>query len=141
MHLDKYFILWNFWKSDRKRKRRSSTVQLGQKGHSAAGPEGIQPARGCHVEGVKAKYAFSRRSEPVRGRACLNLTGGAHPSECEADRRAPRPSSSTLGQRGRRAHRRRCRARRGRARARLGSASCRRSGGGGVGHRSSLVRR
>ena len=27
-----------------KRKRRSSTVQLGQKGHSAAGPERIQPS-------------------------------------------------------------------------------------------------
>ena len=74
-----------FLQVSRKRKRRSSTVQLGQKGHSAAGPEGIQPAQGGHVEGVFGKYASSRRSEPVRARACLNLTGGAHPSVCEAD--------------------------------------------------------
>jgi len=74
-------------------------VQLGQKGHSAAGPDGFQPTRGCHVEGVKAKYAFSRRSEPVRARACLNLTGGSHPSGREADGQGPRPSSSTSVQR------------------------------------------
>ena len=43
-------------------------MQLGQKGHSAAGPEGIQPAQGGHVEGVFGKYASSRRSEPVRAR-------------------------------------------------------------------------
>ena len=84
-----------FLQVSRKTKRRSSTVQLGQKGHSAAVLDGFQPTPGCHVEGVKAKYAFSRRSEPVRARACLNRMGGAHPLECEADRRVPRPSSST----------------------------------------------
>jgi len=63
-----------------KKKRKKATVQLGLFGHSAAGPGGIQPAQGCHVEGVFGKYASSRRSKPVRARACLNLTGGAHPS-------------------------------------------------------------
>ena len=116
-------------------------MQLGQKGHSAAGPEGIQPTQGRHVEGVFEKYVSSRRSEPVRARACLNLTGGAHPSECEADRRAPRPSLSTLCQRGQRAHRRRCGRRRGDLRAPMCSGRSRRSGGGGDGRRSSLVRR
>ena len=43
-------------------KKKSGTMPLGQKGHSAAGPEGNQPARGRHVEGVNAKYAFSRRA-------------------------------------------------------------------------------
>ena len=52
-----------------KKKRKKATVQLGQKGHSAAGPEGIQPVQGGHVEGVFGKYASSRRSEPVRARA------------------------------------------------------------------------
>ena len=68
-----------FLQVSRKRKRRSSTVQLGQKGHSAAGPEGIQPAGGCHVEGVKAKYAFSRRSEPVRARVRFKPDGWVPP--------------------------------------------------------------
>src|SRR4051812_41304454 len=125
----------------RKRKRRSSTVRLGQKGHSAAGPEGIQPAQGCHVEGVKAKYAFSRRSEPVRARARLNLTGGSHPSRREADGQGLRPSSSTSVQRRRRAHRQRYRAREGTWVVPLDSLSCRRSGGVGVGRREAVVRR
>ena len=68
-------------------------------------------------------------------------------SEREIDDEGERPtggarvSSLTPSPDGRRAHRRRCRARRGRARARLGSASCRCLGGGGLGHRNSLVRR
>ena len=68
-----------FLQVSRKRKRRSSTVQLGQKGHSAAGPEGIQPAGGCHFEGVKAKYAFSRRSEMVHARLRLKPDGWGLP--------------------------------------------------------------
>ena len=68
-----------FLQVSRKRKRRSSSVQLGQKGHSAAGPEGIQPARGCHVEGVKEKYAFSRRSETVRARVRFKPDGWGPP--------------------------------------------------------------
>ena len=75
-------------------------MQLGLFGHNAAGPGGIQPAQDCHVEGIFGKYASNRRSEPMCARAFLNLTGGAHPLESEADRRAPRPSSSTSGQRG-----------------------------------------
>ena len=81
-------------------------MQLGQNGHSAAGPEGIQPAQGGHVEGVFGKYASSRRSEPVRARACLNLMGWSHPSGREADEQGPRPSSSISIQRRRRARRR-----------------------------------
>ena len=130
-----------FLQVSRKRKRRSSTVQLGQKGHSAAGPDGFQPTRGCHVEGVKAKYAFSRRSEPVRARACLNLMGGSHPSGRETDGQGPRPSSSTSVQGRRRARRRRYRAREGAWVVPLDSGGCHRSGGGGDGRLSSLVRR
>ena len=116
-------------------------MQLGQKGHSAAGPEGIQPAQGGHVEGVFGKYASSRRSEPVRARACLNLMGGSHPSGREADGQGPRPSLSTSVQRRRRARRRRYRAREGAWVLPLDSGWSRRLGGGGDGRRSSLVRR
>ena len=128
-----------FLQVSRKRKRRSSTVQLGQKGHSAAGPDGFQPTRGCHVEGVKAKYAFSRCSEPVRVRACLNLTGGSHPSGHETDGQGPRPSSSTSVQGRRRARRRRYRAREDALVVPLCSGRIRRLDGGGVGRRGGLV--
>ena len=124
IYLDIYFILWNSRKSDRKRKRKGICACWARTGAA----QQAQPER--------------RPGALVHARAPdLNLTGRAQASGREADGRAPRPSSSTLGQRGRRAHRGQCRARQGRARARLGSASCRRSGGGGVGHWSSLVRR
>ena len=116
-------------------------MQLGQRDHSASRLDGFQPTRGCHVEGVKAKYAFSRRSEPVRARACLNLTSGSHSSGREADGQGPRPSLSTSVQRRRRARRRRYRAREDAWVVPLDSGGCRRSGGGGDGRRSSLVRR
>ena len=61
-----------------KKKRKKATVQLGLFGHSAAGPGGIQPAQGCHVEGVFGKYASSRRSEPVRVRV-FKLDGWGPP--------------------------------------------------------------
>ena len=54
-------------------------MQLGQKDHSAAGPDGFQPTPGCHVEGVKAKYAFSRHSEPVRARVRFKPNGWVPP--------------------------------------------------------------
>ena len=114
-------------------------MQLGQKGHSAAGPEGIQPAQGGHVEGVFGKYASSRRSEPMRARACLYLTGGSHPSGREADGQGPRPSSSTSVQRRWQARRRRYRAREYAWVVPLCSGRIRRSDGGGVGRRGGLV--
>ena len=60
------FNRMEFLQVSEKKKIRSSTVQQGLFGHNAAGPGGIQPAQGCHVEGVFEKYASSRRSDPVR---------------------------------------------------------------------------
>jgi len=68
-----------FLETSQKKKKKSGTMPLGQKGHSAAGPEGIQPTRGCHVEGVKAKYAFSRHSELVRARVHFKPNGWGPP--------------------------------------------------------------
>ena len=68
-----------FLQVSRKRKRRSSSVQLGQKGHGAAVPDGFQPMPGCHVEGVKAKYAFSQCSEPVCARVRFKPDGWVPP--------------------------------------------------------------
>ena len=36
--MDKHFILWNIWKSDRKRKRKKALCPLGQNSLRAAGP-------------------------------------------------------------------------------------------------------
>ena len=69
----------DFLEKLQKKKRKKATVQLGLFGHSAAGPEGIQPARGCHVEGVKVKYAFSHRSEMVRARVRFKPDGWIPP--------------------------------------------------------------
>ena len=129
--MDKYFILWDFWKGDRKRKRKKALCLLGQNSRSAAGPAREAAQR----TGARARARFKPDgrgpgvSEREGGDGGERLTGGA------------RLSSLTPSPDGWRAHRRRCRARRGRARARLGSASCRRSGGGGCGRRGGLVRR
>ena len=61
----------DFFEKSQKKKRKKDTLQLGLFGHSAAGPGGIQPAQGCHDEGIFGKYASSRRSEPVRTRVCF----------------------------------------------------------------------
>ena len=50
-----------FLETSQKKIKKSGTVPLGRKGHGAEEQKGIQPVRGRHVEGVKAKYAFSRR--------------------------------------------------------------------------------
>ena len=132
MHLDEYLILWNFWKSDRKRKRKGPCACWAR----TAAAQQAQPER--------------RPSALVHARAPgLNLTGGAQALARERERGDGGErltdgaclSSLTPSLGGWRAHRRRCRARRGRARAWLGSASCRRLGGGGCGRRGGLVRR
>src|SRR4051812_48267470 len=86
-----YFIMWNFWKSDRKEKGKRGTVQLGQKGHNAAGPDGFQPTRVPRRRGKgKIRLQLTQRTG-TRG-VRLNLTGGSHPSGREADGQGPWPS-------------------------------------------------
>ena len=131
VYLDKYFIVWNFCKLDRKEKGKGALCLLGQNSRSAAGParEAAQRA------GARTRARFKPHgrgpgvSERERNDGGERLTGRA------------RLSSLTPSPDGWQAHRRRCRARRGRARARMDSVSCRHSGGGGGRHRSGLVRR
>ena len=63
-----------------RKKRRSSTVQLGQKGHSAAGPGEISPAHGR-----------------LRARQVSNLMGGARMSSLTLRQRADELTGSDAG--------------------------------------------
>ena len=72
MHLDIYLILWNFCKFAQKKKKQEGTVPLGQKGHSATVPEGIQPRQaGTRVRQVfkpDGRARESAREREGRGR-------------------------------------------------------------------------
>ena len=87
--MDKYFILWNFWKGDRKRKKRALCL-LGQNRCSAAGPAREAAQR----TGARAHARFIPAgrgpgiSEIERGDGEERLTGGARLSSLTLRQRA-----------------------------------------------------
>ena len=128
--MDKYFILRDFWKGNRKRKRKKALCLLGQNSRSAAG----SAREAAQRTGARARASFEpdgrgpATSGRERGREReVRMIGGA------------RLSSLTSRPEGRRAHRRRSRAGRGEMMAPLDSVQSRRSGGDGCDHRGGLV--
>ena len=130
--MDEYLIQWNFWKSDRKRKGKRSTVPAGPERPQSSGPASkvAQPSRRAH-----ARHVFKPDG---RGPASVREGEERERRGCQV---GPACHLQPHDQRGRRAHRRCYRARQVERVAPLDSGGCRRSGGGGGGRRSSLVHR
>ena len=97
--MDKYFILWDFWKGDRKTKRKKALRLLGQNSCSAAGP--AREAAQCTGVRARARFKPDGRgpgvSERERGDGEERLTGGARLSSLTLRQRVGELTSVDAG--------------------------------------------